>query len=86
MRLRKIKGMIVICDDFRLNVQDVLERRGWTRRRLATILGVTPARITHLLNGRHDPGLEIVGRVAAALEVPVSDLLEKRSPMQKKTG
>ena len=74
----------VICDDFRVNVQEVLIECQWTRSRLAAILGVSPGRVTHLLGGRSDPGLELVGRVAAALEVPVARLIEKKTPMAKK--
>ncbi len=76
----------MICDDFRLNVQAVLDERNWPRTRLATVMGVTPGYVTQILNGHREPGLRVVERVADALDTPVARLLERRTPRRKKTG
>lgn len=39
--------------------------QGWTQRRLAAALGVTPGTISHLLSGRTLPSLALAGRIRA---------------------
>lgn len=57
------------------NVLRELHARGWTRSDLAEKCGFAPARITELLQGRSDPRLGTVEKIATALGVPVSHLL-----------
>lgn len=67
----------VICDDFRFNVNRILQQRGLSRSDLARRMGCSPAFVTQLLSAPYDPGLKVVDRVAAALEVAPSTLLKK---------
>lgn len=67
----------MICDDFRQNVINILDKRGMSRSDLARAMNVTPQFITQLLKGVSDPGLGLVERVAVALEVEVATLVKK---------
>jgi transcriptional regulator with XRE-family HTH domain len=78
--ITKVKGMNVVCQDFRENVQAVLHQKGWSRKQLAEEMGVTPSYVTQLLNGYSEPGLAVVEDVAVALGVSISRLVEKNSP------
>ena len=81
--IAKVKGMKVICQDFRENVQEVLTEKGWSRKRLAEEMGVTPSWVTQLLRGHREPGLAVVEDVAVALGVPSGRLVEKNHPPGK---
>ena len=51
------------------------ERRGLTQRELAVAARVSETYIQGLENGRKsNPSLEVLGRIAAALDVPVMEL------------
>jgi transcriptional regulator with XRE-family HTH domain len=53
------------------------EDRGWTMAKLAKEAGVTDAYIAQLETGkRNNPSLVILKRLARALGVPVTELLE----------
>ncbi len=75
--IAKVKGMNVICEDFRENVLAVLAEKGWSRTRLAEEMGVTPSYVTQLLRGYREPGLAVVEDVAIALNVSSTRLVEK---------
>lgn len=67
----------MVCDDFRMNVITLLEKRGMSRSDLARAMGVTPQFVTQLLNGAREPGLAMVERVAEAIGVEVVALVKK---------
>lgn len=50
-------------------------RRGWTQRDLAEAAGVTQATIFRLERGSTNPNINTLRKVAAALEVPLSEIL-----------
>jgi XRE family transcriptional regulator of biofilm formation len=53
------------------------EDKGWTQRDLAKVAKVTPGYVAQLEMGvRKNPSLEILKRLAKALGVPVTALLE----------
>jgi len=60
---------------FAANVNRELEVRGWTKTKLATLCGWKPPRITEVLGGKICPTLDTADIVAAALGVPVANLL-----------
>lgn len=55
--------------------------RGWERQQLARAVGIDRAYLSGLENGRKNPTLGILLRVAAALKVPVARLMEERIPV-----
>jgi len=57
------------------NVLRELQARGWTRTDLAEKCGWPPSRVTELIQGRFDPRLGTVEKIAVALDIPVSHLL-----------
>lgn len=57
-------------------IKAVRQRAGITQVELAQKLGVTDARVSQIENGTRNTKLSAIQRIAAALEVPVSVLLE----------
>lgn len=57
-------------------ISQVRKFRGMSQRELAQKSGVTPAAISLIETGRNDPSIETLKRIAAALQVPDSVLLE----------
>jgi DNA-binding XRE family transcriptional regulator len=50
--------------------------RGLTQAELAKMVGSKAAYISQIETGVHTPGLKLVGKIAAALEVTIDDLVE----------
>jgi transcriptional regulator with XRE-family HTH domain len=69
-------------DVFLENVRLRMEELGMTQRQLASELRVTPSYICQLLAGRMTPGLDVVERVAKALKLSASAILQE-SLLQK---
>lgn len=69
----------VLVENFRENVKQLLQERNMSRSDLARTMGVSPAYVTQLLTGSHEPGLRVVEKVAVALEVCPQDLLKSFS-------
>ncbi|MCB0020191.1 MAG: helix-turn-helix transcriptional regulator [Anaerolineales bacterium] len=55
--------------DFQFAVIDALNERGWSRADLASLIGVSRARVSQLLSSGANPTLKLVGRVSAALNL-----------------
>jgi transcriptional regulator with XRE-family HTH domain len=60
---------------FRENLRNRMREAGVNQTRLATLLGVTPSYVSHLLTGRRDPGLATLSRLSEVLHCRPSDLL-----------
>ncbi|MDH6342923.1 DNA-binding XRE family transcriptional regulator [Parabacteroides sp. PFB2-12] len=58
-----------------LRVKEVCKERGMTMEALAKLLDITPNTLTRNING--NPTIETLGKIASALEVPVTDLFEQ---------
>lgn len=52
-------------------------RRGWTQRDLADAIGVKQPHIARLESGQNDPSLATMRRLAAALGVPVEEIVRE---------
>jgi transcriptional regulator with XRE-family HTH domain len=58
-------------------IQDIRDRQGMTQRALAKAANVTPGYIAQLeLGSKKNPSLAVLKRIAKALGVPVTELLE----------
>ena len=57
------------------NVRREMEARGWTQTHLAKECNWPPSRITEILQGKFDPRLGTIERLAKAFGVPTSVLL-----------
>ena len=61
---------------FSIRLRQIRERRGMTQETLAKKAGVSRAYLSRLEMGRHDPPLSRLRKLAKALGVPVTELLE----------
>lgn len=58
------------------NVKNALVHRGKQRQELADAIGVSPSRLSHWLSGRHEPNMDMLRRIAAALDMSFPELTE----------
>jgi len=61
---------------FFTNVLRVLESRGMHKNELAKLTGISPAFLSDLTNGKTNPSLKTMERIAEALDVSLPWLLE----------
>jgi transcriptional regulator with XRE-family HTH domain len=59
----------VLQNAFRENLRATLDEKDISQSDLAKRLGVTRSYISNILAGRHSPGLDVVERIADALEI-----------------
>lgn len=50
-------------------LREALEAKNWTQSDLARALDMTPQSVGHYVHGRRSPGIELVEKFAAALDV-----------------
>jgi transcriptional regulator with XRE-family HTH domain len=60
---------------FCANVRATIQARGITQHELALRLGITDASMSQIIGGRWPPGLDLVARVAKALETTPAALI-----------
>ena len=62
---------------FAVVLRSLRQQHGWSQAELARRAGVTDAYVAQLETGtRRNPSLEVLQRLAKALKVPVTDLLQ----------
>ena len=64
---------------FSKNLKYYRLRKNMTKKQLASLAGVTPMSISHYENGERKPGMDVIRKLAKALDVRVSDFLSKRN-------
>ena len=62
---------VITMADFSSKLRDIIESRGVTQSWLAEKTGATEATISRYLSGVHKPNLDIVARIAQALNVSI---------------
>jgi transcriptional regulator with XRE-family HTH domain len=60
--------------DANMRIREVLKEKGMTAKDLAVKMGVTPPSISVAINGNMT--IEMLNRIAAALDVPVTELFD----------
>ena len=60
------------------NVRSGMEERDWSQDDLAAKMRVTKGYVSNLLNGRAQPGLHTLEKVAKAFRVDPSELLSEK--------
>lgn len=65
----------------KLRIKEVLEERGLMQKDLAQMMGITPAAIHKSMDGSIT--FDKLGRIAAALNVPIADLIDDPSSPPK---
>ena len=58
-----------------LRVKEIAKRKGVTIESIAKKIGVLPSAVSQSISG--NPTLERLGEIAAALDVPITDLFDK---------
>ena len=68
-----------VMNVFGNNVKAVLDSRGWTKKRLADLAGLHRADVSEILDGK-PPNIMMrtAEAIAAALELPLSELLSTK--------
>ena len=67
---------VITMADFSTKLKDIIESRGVTQAWLAEKTGATEATISRYLSGVHKPNLEIVARIAQALNVSIDYIMD----------
>lgn len=57
-----------------LRIKEVSKSQGVTITKLAELVGITQPNMSNIANGKTSPSLELLERIAAALEVDVTEL------------
>lgn len=68
------------------NIKRLMNANKITSKELAKIIGVTPTHISYILNKKRDPSLELINKIAAALQVPVEEIFESNNANEKKSS
>ena len=66
----------VVLERLAMRLKALRKERGWKQPDLAKKSGLSPGYIARLETGRHDPKLSTLVKLAKALDVSVSKLLE----------
>lgn len=64
-----------------MEIKDLRKRKGLSVRALASKASMSYTYVSNVENGKADPSLSVLKRLAAALEITVSELV--REPAQK---
>lgn len=72
--------MSKLVDCFRENVESILTIKRMTRVELSERLGTSKSYVSQVLNGRHDPSMQVVEEFSQALRIrDPRDLLAERT-------
>jgi transcriptional regulator with XRE-family HTH domain len=63
-------------DELGMRIKRLRERRKWTQEKLAKEAGISRAYLARLETGRHDPPLSMLTKLADALGVKLSRLVD----------
>ena len=76
MMVYNVTKEVITMADFSTKLRDIIESRGVTQSWLAEKTGATEATISRYLSGVHKPNLEIVARIAQALNVSIDYIMD----------
>jgi len=71
--------VVQAADTFRDNLRHIMEVRGVSQRELALRANTSHPGINRILQGKQTPTIDLADRLADALEIPLSALLQKKS-------
>ena len=60
-----------------LRIKDILKEKGLTAVWLASQIGITQPNMSNIVSGKSKPYLDTLERIAAALNVPVTELFDQ---------
>lgn len=59
-----------------LRIKEVSKSKGVSITKLAELVGITQPNMSNIANGKTSPSLDLLERIASALNIPVSELFE----------
>lgn len=59
-----------------LRIKEISKEKGISITKLAELVGITQPNMSNIANGKTLPSLDLLGRIAAALDVSPSELFE----------
>ncbi len=65
---------------FALNVRAALKQHGWTQNKLSELCGIDAPSLSRYLICKTEPGIDVMGPIAAALGISVADLFREDAP------
>lgn len=66
------------------NIESILQRKGWSRYRLAKESGISEQTISNIINQAHEPRLSVVATIANALGVTTNRLISANRGIPQK--
>ena len=60
-----------------LRIKEVLKEKGFTAVWLASQIGITQPNMSNMVSGKTKPSLDTLEKIAAALNVPITELFEQ---------
>jgi len=63
---------------FRVKLLEALREKGWSQSDLARATNMTPQAVGNYVHGRVCPGLNLIEKFEAALEVPPGNLVDDK--------
>lgn len=61
------------------NIKRLLKIRKLTSKQLAEMVGVSPTHISYIINNKRDPSVELLGKIAIALEASGNELFKNEN-------
>ena len=61
------------------NIKNLLTQKRITAKELARMVEVTPTHISYILNNKRDPSIELLNKIATALDVPIEEIFEDKN-------
>ena len=77
--LSEAKGMDIIMPIVGENIKRIRNERGFTQKELSKKIGTTQQNLAQYENGKRNPKIETIYKIADALEVDISELLEYKT-------
>lgn len=61
-------------------IKEVIKSKNKRVKDIAQIIGIEPPNFSNIINGKSTPSLDMLQRIASALNVHISELFEKDTP------
>lgn len=65
-----------------LRLREILKRRSMTLRSFSDLSGISQPNLSNYINGNVSPTLDMLTRIAKALEIPITDLFEEPNSIE----
>lgn len=66
----------------KLRLREILKGRSMTLRAFSELSGISQPNLSNYLNGNVSPTLEMLTRIAEALEIPITELFEESDSIE----